>query len=230
MRHDDGSCSGTRTISLRRPHIVWATLAVSMTIVGGALLLSERGGRRPSPPPALVAQPTRAYDIGDIFALPTPIRGEASESDPWLGVVVHHSAATSGSHDSLDQLHREQGLDGLGYHFVIGNGRGAPDGGITVGERWQRQRSGAHTAGPDADHYNVHYVGICLVGDGDRRPFSDAQLASLVSLVRALQGRLGLDAGDVVLHRDVASTASPGRLFPRSWFRAQLEGPGLASR
>ncbi len=210
--------------------MVWATLLAAMTVVGGGLLMSERGDRRPSPPPALVSQPPRSSDIGSIFELGAGIRGERAGSEPWLGVVVHHSASVSGSPESIDELHREQGLDGLGYHFVIGNGRGAPDGGISVGERWQRQANGAHTAGPDAGLYNRHYIGICLVGDGDRRPFTDAQLSSLVTLVRALQDRLGLEGGSVVLHREVASTASPGRLFPQGWFRSQLVGERVASR
>ena len=78
--------------------------------------------------------------------------------------------------------------------------------------------------GPYADYYNGHAIAICLVGNGDRRPFSPGQVAQLVSLVRRLQRELGIPASAVRLHRDVAGglTTSPGRYFPAAELEQQL--------
>ena len=46
---------------------------------------------------------------------------------PWRYIVLHHSASASGNYDQIDGEHRKiLGIDGCGYHFVIGNGIGQP--------------------------------------------------------------------------------------------------------
>ena len=134
-------------------------------------------------------------------------------------------------------MHGDEGLAGLGYHFVVGNGQGLPDGFIEVGPRWNRQLPGAHvasrTAGDgsrlvtlredaSAEQLNLHAVGICLIGNGERRPFTDRQIHELAALVRRLQRELGIPAERVFLHSDVAPVASPGGCFPTGAFEAQL--------
>ena len=48
----------------------------------------------------------------------------------------------------IDKYHREgRGWESAGYHFVIGNGTGSPDGSIEVGPRWLAQEAGAHCRG-----------------------------------------------------------------------------------
>lgn len=200
---------------LRRPHIVWASLLTAMTGVGGLLLALED---RPAPPPSLasavrVAPGGRQVDIQPTAAL---------DRDRWLSVVVHHSGDSMGSAASLAKEHESQGLRGLGHHFVITNGHGGGDGEIQIGYRWRDQLPGAHTAGPAGDEFNRRGIGICLVGDGERRPFTDAQISSLVRLIASLQRELGIPDDAVRLHRDVASTSSPGRLFPEAVFRTHL--------
>ena len=90
---------------------------------------------------------------------------------PWRYIVLHHSASASGNYDQIDAEHRKiLGIDGCGYHFVIGNGTGSRDGQIEVSQRWNNQKQGAHTRNArthDADEYGI---GICLVGDFDQQP------------------------------------------------------------
>ncbi len=202
---------------IRRSHVVWIALVASMTLVGGILLLSERqaGALRGSLPAAVATTAPRSFDA--IYLT----RAEV-ETDRWQGIVIHHSGSISGSPDSIDREHQDQGLVGLGYHFVISNGRGAPDGEIHVGFRWLDQKPGAHVIGPNADTLNRTTIGICLVGDGERRAFTPAQLARLADLVESLQQELGLTDEQVKLHREVATTASPGRLFPEAALRLAL--------
>lgn len=89
---------------------------------------------------------------------------------PWRYIVLHHSASATGNYDQIDSEHRKLlGIDGCGYHFVIGNGSGSSDGQIEVSRRWTNQKQGAHTRNArthDADEYGI---GICLVGDFDQK-------------------------------------------------------------
>ena len=213
--HKDAQASGA--VGLSRTKIVWGALVLSMTVVGGLLMLSD------ATPRPLEALPQALERTGTGDALEALFQtSESLDRDRWTGIVVHHSGDPSGSAASIDDQHRDQGLQGLGDHCVSGNGRGADDGSIHAGYRWNAQLPGAHAIGPDADEHNRRSIAICLVGDGNQKAFTDDQLASLIALIERLQGELGLDEGDVHLHADVAPTASPGRLFPARAFRGKL--------
>ena len=58
--------------------------------------------------------------------------------------MIHHSAGSSGSAAQFHCYHLSKGRQGLGYHFVIGNGAKTGDGEIEVGFRWTEQIAGAH--------------------------------------------------------------------------------------
>lgn len=201
----------------RRSQIVWASLLASMTCVGGLLLLSEGHAGPGALPPAAGIARTESASIADVLETPTPL-----DRERWRGIVIHHSGFVSGSAESLGRDHEHQGLHGLGYHFVIANGRGDTNGEIHVGYRWSQQLPGAHAIGPDAERYNRQYISICLIGDGDQRGFTELQLQRLVQLVATLQDELGFADDEIVLHREIAPSSSPGRLFPEAAFRARL--------
>ncbi|MEO0483387.1 MAG: peptidoglycan recognition family protein [Planctomycetota bacterium] len=202
-----------------RTRIVWGSLVLSMGAVG-VLLWGLQGGRAPRvdgltlTPLVAAAGPS---SVEAIFETRTPI-----DPDRWLSIVVHHSGSAAGSPATIADEHRSMNLNGLGYHFVIGNGRGAGDGAIHVGYRWLEQAAGAHAAGQDGDWYNRHAIGVCLVGDGNRRGFTDRQMRRLSQLVRALSEQLDIPEERIVLHSDIAPTNDPGRLFPRAMFRESL--------
>ena len=105
----------------------------------------------------------------DLFAPPKADR-------PWKYVVLHHSATATGSYGAIDQEHRKRlGWEGCGYHFVIGNGTGSPDGQIEVAQRWSDQKHGIHCRNgknPDVSEYGI---GICLVGNLDDTPPTPAR-------------------------------------------------------
>lgn len=145
------------------------------------------------------------------------------DRERWNSIVIHHSAGAAGDAESLTREHIAAGLKGLGYHFVIGNGNGLGNGVIHVGYRWLDQLPGAHVSGPRQDEYNERSIAICMVGNGDKRPFTDQQLAHLVSLIQRLQTELNIPARNVYLHRDLSRvTVSPGRYFPTAWLQDQL--------
>lgn len=204
----------------RRSRIVWASLAGSMTAVT-ALLLALDGGSAPRldgfalPALAATAAPT---SIEAVFDTREPV-----ENGRWQAIVIDHSGSAYGTPESLDEQHRALGLRGLGSDFIIGNGNGMGDGEIHVGYRWLAQQPGAHTAGADGEWYNRHAIGITLVGDGSRRPYTDAQMTRLLDLVAALAREYQIPSHKILLHADVAPVAGPGRYFPDAAFREQVD-------
>jgi N-acetyl-anhydromuramyl-L-alanine amidase AmpD len=211
----------TKAPQLERKHVVWASLLAGMTGVGGLLLLLEDGPARAAAGglPMVQVASNRHANLDPLFQTRNTL-----EESRWNGIVIHHSASPVGSAQTLTDQANARGFKGLGYHFVISNGQGSPDGQIFVGYRWQDQLPGVHVSGPKAEQYNRQTIGICLIGDGERREFTDAQVDRLVELVAALQTRLGIPDSAVVLHRDVAPTGAPGRHFPEIAFRQRLAG------
>ncbi|TVQ61042.1 MAG: N-acetylmuramoyl-L-alanine amidase [Phycisphaerales bacterium] len=209
----------THLARLRRPQVVWLSLLASMTLVGGGLVALE-GPRSPRSDGLALVAPGRTPSATGIEAV-FRTRSEL-DRDRWARIVIHDSGSHYGSPESIASVHESRNMRGLGYHFVIGNGAGAGDGELFVGYRWLDQLPGAHAGGPDAEWHNQRAIGICLVGDGDRRPFSRAQMQRLADLVAALSRELGIPADQVVLHREIAPTSSPGRLFPESALRERL--------
>jgi hypothetical protein len=184
----------------RRTVIVWATLIGAMTVASGLLLILEP---RPLPPTggmALAAIETSSDGLDRIFQTrPEPTPGR------WDRIVITHSGQTVGSAASIGDIHQKLGYGGLQYHFVIGNGRGTDDGLIQVGYLWMHQADSL---------YADRAITICMVGNGDKAPPTRAQMDQLVRLIQALNRRLEMSADDVCLHRELAQTTSPGRLFP----------------
>lgn len=207
------------TISTRAK-VVWAALLGAMTTTGGALYALQGG---PSPrldgvsllPLVAAAGPS---SIEKVFRTAEPLK-----TGGWQAIVIHHSGSVVGSPAMIADQHRAMGLDGLGHHFVVGNGRGMQDGEISVGYRWINQLPGAHVAGAEGDWYNRHSIGICLVGDGQRRGFTDLQMGRLVELVASLCRELQIPIDRVYLHSDLTQIADPGPLFPEAAFRQRLE-------
>jgi N-acetyl-anhydromuramyl-L-alanine amidase AmpD len=102
---------------------------------------------------------------------------------------------------------------GIGYHFVIGNGHGMPDGAIEPTFRWRQQLHGAH-AGSSNPQYNQQGIGIVLVGNFEKDAPTTAQMNAAKSLVRTLKAAYHISAQNVLGHRDVRATECPGKLFP----------------
>ncbi|MFW6133289.1 MAG: peptidoglycan recognition family protein [Planctomycetota bacterium] len=152
-------------------------------------------------------------------AAPSGEWSDVRGSRTWRYIVVHHSATDGGNAAKFDRLHRAppNGFDELGYHFVIDNGRGGPDGRVEVGPRWRKQKWGAHTGGTPGNEYNEHGIGICLVGDFRRQMPSRRQIESLRRLVGYLMERYDIPPANVIGHRDApnAATLCPGARFHR---------------
>jgi hypothetical protein len=183
----------------------------------------------PDPPAIIDASPdTQPVTSSPITTSPSPTTQPADPSAEiptgwipavheqcWHCIVVHHSAGETGNAEAFDQYHRSKGWDELGYHFVITNGNGGPDGAVQVGSRWTKQKWGAHAGGSPNNESNNFGVGICLVGDFTEHMPTQKQLDSLRKLTLFLSFRYGIAPADIIGHRDSpgASTECPGKTF-----------------
>jgi hypothetical protein len=218
-RRTRGSRKATAAQVPSRARVVWGALLMAMTGVGGLLwILQGRPGLGGNglALPAMVAAagPT---SIEAMFRTRSEI-----PKGRWQAIVIHQSGSAYGTPASIETQHRNRSLEGMGYHFLVGNGSGLDDGEVHVGYRWLDQAAGAHASGKQGDWFNKNSIGVCLVGDFGRGAPTDRQLWRLSQLVTALSERLGISPDRIYLHRDIAQTNDPGAFFPEAAFRAQL--------
>lgn len=141
----------------------------------------------------------------------------------WEYIIIHHSASSSGNAGEFNNYHLKirKWKNGLGYNFVIGNGKNSLDGGIEVGHRWAKQMDGSHTL---ASNMNQKAIGICLVGNLDINKPTEKQMETTFKLVRYLRRRYRIPRENVLGHGEVpgASTNCPGKNFDMEKFREKL--------
>ena len=112
-------------------------------------------------------------------------------------IIVHHTGVDA----SLEQLRRSvqrRGYSDIPYHYVI-----TADG--TVHATRPLERMGAHCRGHNADS-----VGVALMGNLDKVPPTEAQVASLTRLLADLQRKWCVP---IVGHGDLRPTACPGKFL-----------------
>ncbi len=190
---------------------MWGVLVGALTIVGGLMFAS--GGFQH-------ARAMQAVSLGQFE--------ESRVAPQWFAIVIHASGTPAASVEALDRSSQALGLDSMPFHFVIGNGLDAPDGSVVAGRRWTEQRAGSGTAQrpdgsqPDSAWFDEHAIAICLAGNGDRRPFTEAQLDALIRSVKELQRLHGIPDSAVYLHADLSPVSDPGVHFAREQFFAAL--------
>ena len=192
-----------------RKFVVFASLITLVTFTSALLL-------------ALAPAPLTPDAASSLFAVDSPDSMDAifqtevaPASGHWKYIYIRHSKTPGGDAVSLGQA-----TGGLSDHFVIGNGDGAIDGEIQVGQRWNQQMSANPPAG--ATGIDPACISICLVGDFDRMVPTPTQMRRLSQLVGALQGRFRISPDHVLLLNQPASPAGSGKYFPLTAFRGQL--------
>lgn len=144
-------------------------------------------------------------------------------------LVLHHNGVAGRTVDDIRRTHKAKGWADTGYHYVIRDDAAAT---LQKGRPVYRDNGnfnpGAHTSGLN------HTIGICLIGNGNLRPFSDAQYAQLRHLVATLQLEFGIPVENVIGHRETVGLVPkelatkktcPGKLFDLPAFRASLLAP-----
>ncbi len=139
----------------------------------------------------------------------------------WNAIIIHHTATNSGSASIVDRMHKKRGFDGLGYDFIINNGKGGPDGLVEVGYRWKQQLTGAHcrSCTRNDNYWNQHAIGVVLVGNFEEIAPTDRQYQSLANLITFLKSRYVISDSNILAHKQVpgCNTKCPGRNF--SWYK-----------
>lgn len=114
-------------------------------------------------------------------------------------IVLHHRAG-NGTAESIHTEHISKCWAGIGYHFYI-----RKDGSIYRGR--PLDRCGAHCI-----PCNASSVGICFEGNFETETMSAAQKKSGRELVTYLRGIY--PKAELKRHKDMDSTACPGKNFP----------------
>ena len=134
----------------------------------------------------------------------------------WQRVVLHGSGVNHGNASLLNRYHHSvRGLvQGLSYHFVIGNGAGAPDGRIETGNRWSQALPAGDMVCAEAQDYSIS---VCLVGDFNEQAPSKAQLEAVHELMDYLSIKLG--KVELMAHRaeDGSASSCLGTKLPAVW-------------
>ena len=138
----------------------------------------------------------------------TPLKGA------WSRITVHHSAESTSDprggslEDSaatvriIQKYHMDDPghrWGDIGYHFLI-------DGAGRIFEGRELEWQGAHAGGSN-NHQNI---GICMLGDFERRAPTEAALKSLQVLLDDLRGRYRIPAERVAPHSTYGTTRCPG--------------------
>lgn len=127
-------------------------------------------------------------------------------------IVIHCSATRADvplSPRQLEEMHRQRGFDGCGYHYYVRR-----DGEIYTMR--PVDRPGAHAKG-----YNQHSIGVCYEGglDEQGRPAdtrTELQKRSLRVLVRVLA--MDFQTRRIVGHRDLSPDLDgDGVIEPEEW-------------
>lgn len=183
---------------------------------GRELHLGEWQPAAPQPAAARRREAKEAASLPSAWSVPSKRR--------WQYIVIHHSATQNGGAESFGREHQKKWPNGLGYHFVIGNGTDTGDGEVEVGPRWLRQNEGIDGAHAGNERYNKYGIGICLVGDYNKQRPTPRQLVSLRRLCRALMARYGITRDRIYPHCDVrrGHTDCPGKGFPFQSFVSSL--------
>ena len=119
-------------------------------------------------------------------------------------VVIHHTGNPTDDDLSAEEInasHQARGWSCIGYHYVV-----RKDGTIEVGRpHWT---IGAHAYG-----HNSHTIGVHVCGNFEIGEPTSEQIESLAMLIANLCTDYGLsiDRSHIVGHRELMSTACPGR-------------------
>jgi len=211
----DASAPAAR-VPWRRMLKVWGLLAASMT-VGGLACWSAMPSATPQSPAPHPAG-TGVLEADALVDLIWP--EEMAASRRWHYIVIHHSGTPTATVEAIRRYHVGIGFEGVGYHFVINNGRapGTTDGRITPTPRWVEQRAGAHARIARHPEYNRAGIGICLVGNLEKTPPTPKQMVALERLVLLLGERYDIPLSAIVGHGELENTKCPGRHFPMESF------------
>lgn len=162
-----------------RARVIWVALVASMTTVGGVLYALDPSAKTHDAKPLMAPTQTGVATV------------TKSESGRWTRIVLVDTGSPFADASTL----REQGVslgvaEGVGYHFVIGNGRGLDDGKSYECDFWRQQRAGSTLYAPGLIDERTIVVG--LVGNSRRDRMTESQFERTRVMVADLMRQHGI--------------------------------------
>lgn len=112
-------------------------------------------------------------------------------------IVIHHWGSPKATIDTIRTRHVEEfGWEKIGYHYVVGNGNGIPDGRVI-------QCREDHEGACQSRGYNTKAIGILMVGNFDISYPSRIQWDALVDLVKRITYAHNIPADNIIGHREI---------------------------
>ena len=123
-------------------------------------------------------------------------------------IIVHHSERDVDSPEFIKERHiKNRNFKDIGYHFLIGNGEmGTTKGKLYLGR--DTKFWGAHAYG-----YNDKSIGICLVGNFDKKKPSEKQIKKLINFLKEKMSEYNIPKENVLGHRELPNSEKtcPGK-------------------
>ena len=126
-------------------------------------------------------------------------------------IILHHAAASVCTVQDVHGWHRNNGWGGIGYHYFV-----RKDGSVYRGR--PENMIGAHAGNNNGDS-----IGICFEGNLETDIMPAAQSMAGAALIEDIKSRYG--ALSVIRHKDVNTTACPGKNFPFDKIKAGAPAP-----
>jgi hypothetical protein len=220
IRRSVGGSSRSSTASRTKPPmssrqrrvLVFGGLIAVLTVTSALLLAMQPAPLAPDAARSLMSL-TSPAEVEALFDTQIPMR-----HGRWKYIYVHHSGATAGSASSLADASGP--TLSVPDHFVVGNGEGAGDGEIQMGQRWNTQQAAGKARG--LDRVDPDCISICVIGDLDRASPTPRQMEQLNRLVTSLQNKMQIGRDRVWMLDAPAQPAGSGRYFPRDVFKTGL--------
>ena len=146
----------------------------------------------------------------------------------WNYIVIHHSAGDYGNIKFLQKIRKErqpiEPYDVIAYHYIIGNGNGMEDGEIASDCRKKYNLWGVHV---NEKNWVLNFLGlgVCIIGNLDKKQITSKQYESLLKLTKALMEDYNIEKENILFHGklEYESTKCPGKNFPYKKFKKDLE-------
>ncbi|MGC8540989.1 MAG: hypothetical protein ACP5QA_10220 [Phycisphaerae bacterium] len=217
-------------VNHRRVFTVLSSLVATLALTAGLLLLLE-GQPITSAGPYMMNLSNSTQNWNSVIRAAGPLRNRR-----WNYIIVYQSGGLSGNATQLSEgkdvggiikpQHAGNMTQGANFHFVVDNARnglGNPDGYVQRGLAWQEQLSTApYFSWPylTPHHYSAYAnaVGVCIIGDINRKGYSSSQIRSTVSLIKALERRLNISNSCVKLQWEIrGQSTARERAFGREF-------------
>jgi N-acetylmuramoyl-L-alanine amidase len=134
-------------------------------------------------------------------------------------IIIHHSKSELDFPAFIRFRHMYlRGWEDIGYHYLVGNGRLLTKNGRVYAGR-PEENVGAHAIG-----YNKNSLGICILGNFDRRYPELTQTSGLIKLLADKIRKYKIPAKNILGHHEIAGVnkSCPGKHFDMDYLRAIL--------